>query len=151
MPVFLLKKRMKAEGEAKPGALCHIFHQLSRTDQLFRMAQLFPVNLLRKLAAGVDAVKAGKVRRVEARHARQLCEGEIVILNIVRNIPVNPLHHCLGVVGLPRLPAAAKLFAQGLVALQNSRQPLLPCVKGVVCQGKHRLFPGGPVSRSRPT
>ena len=114
-PSVAFEEQDERRWRGKTGTFGHIFDQFPLGDQFLRVLQFGLVDLVGKLFAGIDAVKAGQIRRVKAGHAGKGSQGKVIVFHVVLNITVDPLDDGLGAVGFVFLALAVLLrFVPGL-------------------------------------
>jgi len=118
-PSVAFEEQDERRRRGKTGTFGHIFDQFPLGDQFLRVLQFGLVDLVGKLFAGIDAVKAGQIRRVEAGHAGKGSQGKVIVFHVVLNITVDPLDDGLGAVGFVFLALAAGFGAQVGKAVQH--------------------------------
>ncbi len=118
-PSVAFEEQDERRRRGKTGTFGHIFDQFPLGDQFLRVLQFGLVDLVGKLFAGIDAVKAGQIRRVEAGHAGKGSQGKVLVFHVVLNITVDPLDDGLGAVGFVFLALAAGFGAQVGKAVQH--------------------------------
>ena len=108
-----LKNRMNADGEAKPVRSATFLTSSPWAINFFACCNLAS-SIWSEAFAGIDAVKAGQIRRVEAGHAGKGSQGKVIVFHVVLNITVDPLDDGLGAVGFVFLALAAGFGAQSV-------------------------------------